>query len=72
MPMKYLPWCFFALLALLNPNLYIIMACLLGYLQHMVLKRSLLPLPMTFYNKIESIMPASVKQSPGFVAIRSV
>ncbi len=72
MPMKYLPWCFFALLVLFNPNLFIILSCLLGYLQHMILKRSLLQLPMRFYNKIESILPASVKQSPGFVPIRSV
>lgn len=72
MPMKYLPWCFFALLVLFNPDLFIIIACLLGYLQHMILKRSLLQLPLSFYNKLESILPASVKQSPGFVSIRSV
>lgn len=72
LPMKYLPWCFFALFMLFNSNLFMMVACLLGYLQHMVLKRSLLQLPMSFYNKLETILPPSVKQSPGFVPIRSV
>jgi hypothetical protein len=37
----------------------------------MILKRSLIQIPLSFYNKLESLLPGSVKQSPGFVAIRS-
>jgi hypothetical protein len=38
----------------------------------MVIKRSLIQIPLSFYNKLESILPESVKKSPGFVSIRSV
>jgi len=72
MPMKYLPWCFFGFLLLFNPDLFIIISCLVGYAQHMILKRSLIQIPLSFYNKLESLLPGSVKQGTGFVAIRSV
>jgi hypothetical protein len=72
MPMKYLPWCFFAFLILFNIDFFTIVSCLLGYVQHMVLKKSLLQMPLAIYNKLESVLPDSVKTSPGFVSIRSV
>lgn len=72
LPMKYLPWCFFAFLMLFSPDFFTIISCLLGYAQHMVLKKSLLQLPLSFYNKLESLLPNSMKESPGFVSIRSV
>lgn len=72
MPMKYLPWCFFALLLLFGVRVDTIIACLAGFVQHMVLKRSIIRVPMSFYHKIESWLPQSAKENIGFVAIRSV
>jgi hypothetical protein len=31
MPMKYLPWCFFAFLLLFNPDFFTIIGCFVGY-----------------------------------------
>lgn len=52
-PMKYMPWCFFAFFVLFGGgNFAIYIGCLLGYYQYMIRHSSLLKLPMSFYKKI--------------------
>jgi hypothetical protein len=71
-PMKYLPWCFFALSMIFGANMGIFIGCLTGYYQHMVAKRSIIQLPMSLYNKVESLLPNYTKEALGFVPIKSV
>jgi hypothetical protein len=72
MPMKYLPWCFCALIVLFGGSKSIIIGCLLGYYQHMMRKGSIIRLPMSVYYKIEALLPTATKNAAGFVSIRSV
>jgi hypothetical protein len=71
MPLKYLPWCFLAFFVLFGADVYAITSCLVGFLQFMVLKRSAIQLPMSFYRKLENLLPKSMKESPGFASIAS-
>jgi hypothetical protein len=61
MPMAYLPWCFMAIL-LLQGRIDTVIGCMLGYYQHMILKRSLFALPLSLYLKIESWLPKRMKE----------
>jgi hypothetical protein len=52
MPQKYLPWSFLALTLMFGVGLSSVVACSLGYYQEMILKRSLIRIPLSFYRKI--------------------
>ena len=71
--MKYIPLCFFAILALFgNPLVPLVIYVLLGYYQFMERKKSLLKLPLKIYRKFDSLMPNSIKENLGYIKVRDV
>lgn len=72
-PMKYIPLCFFAILALFgSPLVPLAIYALLGYYQFMERKKSLLRLPLKVYRKFDSLMPNSLKENLGYIKVRDV
>ena len=69
-PMRYIPLCFLGLLLLFGqPPVPLLISCALGYYQFMVRKASILRLPLKVYRKVDSIMPTSLKDIPGYVKV---
>ena len=56
-PMKFIPLCFLALMAIFGFFVPVAIYCALGYYQYMVRKKSLLLLPLKVYRKFDSCMP---------------
>ena len=71
-PQKYIPWLFLLVLVLFNwPPIIAVTACLLGYSQHMLLKRNIIRLPLKVYRRIDSFVPDSWK-GIGYIKVSSV
>lgn len=68
---KYLPWCFFVAFSIFGPNLEAIIGILLGYLQYMVLKRSIFCLPKFIYKFIELLFPRCTRRFLAYVSLET-
>lgn len=68
---KYLPWCFLAIFSIFGPDLEALLGFVIGFLQFMVLKRSIFCFPKNIYKTIESLFPKCMRPMISYVSIRS-
>lgn len=68
---KYLPWCFFAVFSMFGPNLEVVIGFILGYLQYMVLKRSIFCLPKSVYKFIELLFPKCARPFLSYISLQT-
>lgn len=68
---KYLPWCFFAAFSTFGPNLEVVIGFILGYLQYMVLKRSIFCLSKSVYKFIELLFPRCTRPFLSYVSLQT-
>jgi hypothetical protein len=72
-PMKFLPLLFAIFYVFFGQPLPTVgVYCLVGYLQYMVLGKSLLRLPLRVYRRIEACLPEMIKEHKGYARVAVV
>lgn len=71
-PMKYIPLCFLLFFVIFGNIVAPCVYCALGYIQFMLLKKSLIRVPLKIYNKFDSWMPNGVREKQGYIKVSSV